>query len=178
MTLVPFILMLVTIMHYVIATRLSVFRFGLRDKLEFDPDFVPRFGHKLLMYAYKGGLDAGMRLRLKWAVVRACIVMLVATALPSLMGLLSLFDCVPVEENDEIVWLIDSRRDTYCFDGVSYWAYAVLHMFTLLVWFGLIVIYVKNSKAGKEDDSKSEMAKSYQVSICLMIFIYSSEARF
>lgn len=160
-TLIPFVLVGVTVMHYIV---MRIFRLLLRTcgREQMTPEeAVTCQGKNLLLSSYTRPLTPEMLLRFKWGVVRACITMVVATALPSLLGLLTIFDCTPVDTPSGLVWLLDARRDIECFSGADYWLFVYLHLTVSFIWVVMIIYYMSRSK--EAGNTLNDIAISYKV---------------
>lgn len=169
---VPFGLAIVTILIYVVISIWMTFLKLIGVNHPTSRESSTKTGPKLLLMTLKSPLNSAMKKRLRWGVVRTCITLILMTALPSLMGLISIFDCTPVETDEGQVWLLDSRRDKRCFSDDTYWQFAGLHIAACVAWLLLIVLYVTKSR--DTENQYETLSRSYKVIVTHYYYSCSS----
>lgn len=91
----------------------------------------------LVMLIVIYGLILGMKKpKISNAVVRSSIAAVSLTALPSLIKLLSIFDCtshVDADDNKNVTYVMDGSRDVLCFTS-TYYQYAAVHLVLIGLW--------------------------------------------
>lgn len=133
-------------------------------------------GPKLVMSAFLHPLTPAMSRRLWWGVVRASVTMIMLTALPSLLGLVTIFDCTRIESaNGDVIWMSDMSRDKECFNGNDFYTFAVLHAIVFCLWLLIIALYARESR--ETGNAYIDISLSSQVCYLSFIIVYFTVRR-
>lgn len=173
-TLIPFILAFIALLYYMFIQLWSCVLFVMRRRVLPADDAARCTGIKLLLSAISRPLAKTMRIRLRWGVVRTIVTLVFSAALPSWLGLVTIFDCTRVQTADGEVWMNDMSRDKECFADDTYFTYVGMHLFIVLIWLVLVVLYIRKSR--QVGSSYEDIANSYKVIACtLSCLSYSME---
>lgn len=160
-TCIPFVLalMVVTIYIFLIIWGTILRCLGRRPPVEAWA--LDKTGYKVVVKALSRPLSKSMIMRLNWGVVRAIYMLVLMTALPSLLGLVAILDCSEIVPD---IYVLDASRDVQCWNMFGTWGhYVALHAIILLIWLLVIVLFVSKIRSSSAKIEEKSQVNEYDV---------------